>query len=74
MFLHSHLGLFWLIGAIIVIIPFYRILGRIGFTPWLSVLTVIPLVNIIFIYYIAFSDWPIQKAPSATGGTGTPAA
>jgi uncharacterized membrane protein len=68
MFVHHSLGSFWLIGAIIVIIPFWRILERLGYSPWLSLLMAIPLVNLIFIYIVAFSDWPSQKAV-APGGT-----
>jgi hypothetical protein len=59
-------GLFWLIGAIIIILPFWRICERIGYSPWLSLLMAIPLVNLIFIYFLAFSTWPGGK--STAGG------
>ena len=68
---HQHLFFPWLIGAIIVIIPVHRICSRVGLNPWLSLLMAIPLVNIIFVYFLAFSDWPIQKAPPAVPGSGT---
>ena len=58
---------FWLIGAIIAIIPFWRICDRVGLSPWLSLLLLIPIVNIIFVYYVAFTDWPSQRGSS--GGT-----
>lgn len=57
----------WLIGSIIAIIPFWRICERAGLSPWLSLLLLIPLVNIIFVYYVAFTDWPAQR-----GSAGTP--
>ncbi|HVS76761.1 MAG TPA: hypothetical protein VHE11_07490 [Steroidobacteraceae bacterium] len=57
---------FWLIGAIIAIIPFWRICDRAGLSPWLSLLLLIPLANIIFVYYVAFAEWPSQR-----GGTGS---
>ena len=68
---HEHnLGPFWLIGAIIAIIPFWRICARIGYSPWLSLLMAIPLINLVFIYFLAFSDWPSQqKGTVAVGGT-----
>ena len=64
---------FWFIGTIIAIIPFWRICERAGLSPWLSLLLFIPLVNIIFVYYVAFAEWPSQRGN--TGGTlpgGTP--
>ncbi len=65
--LHS----FWLIGAIITIIPFWRICDRTGLNPWLSFLLFIPLANIIFPYYVAFADWPARRSGlDGTGGTG----
>jgi hypothetical protein len=64
-----NLGPFWLIGAIVVIIPFWRICQRVGYSPWLSLLMALPLVNLIFIYILAFSNWPSQKAPVVSGGT-----
>ena len=64
-----NLGPFWLIGAIIAIIPFWRICQRIGWSPWLSLLMALPLVNLIFIYVLAFSNWPSQKGTVVSGGT-----
>jgi hypothetical protein len=64
-----NLGPFWLVGAIIAIIPFWRICQRIGWSPWLSLLMAVPLVNLIFIYILAFSNWPSQKGTVVSGGT-----
>jgi hypothetical protein len=67
MYYHHSFG-FLLIGALIAIIPFWRICARAGYSPWLSLLIVIPLVNVIFIYFLAFSAWPSQK-PAVAAGT-----
>jgi hypothetical protein len=64
-----HLGPFWLIGAIIGIIPFWNICKRIGWNPWLSLLIALPLANIIFIYFLAFSQWPRDRGTVAPSGT-----
>jgi hypothetical protein len=69
MFGHNSYGLVWVIAEIILIIPFWRICRRVGWSPWLSLLLAIPLVNIIFVYVLAFSDWPLQKGTVAPGGT-----
>jgi hypothetical protein len=68
MFHSGGLGFYGLIGAIIAVIPFWRICGRLGYSPWLSLLIIIPLANIVLLYFLAFADWPLQRgtAPSGT--------
>lgn len=67
---YSHnLGPFWLIGAIITIIPFWRICQRVGWSPWLSLLLALPLAGIIFLYILAFSQWPSQRGTVVPGRT-----
>ena len=63
-------GLFWPVAAIIFIIPFWRICVRVGLSPWLSLLLLIPLANIIFVYYVAFGDWPTQRSVPPGFGPG----
>ena len=46
---HGFLGFFWPIAAIIAIIPFWRICDRVGLSPWLGLLLLIPLAKIIYI-------------------------
>lgn len=67
--MHHGFGLPWLIVAAIAVVPFWRLCARVGYSPWLSLLIVVPLVNLGFIYFLAFSQWPSQKgtAPSAPG-------
>jgi hypothetical protein len=48
----------WLIFAVIAVVPFWRLCNRVGYSPWLSLLVLVPLINVIFIYYLAFSAWP----------------
>jgi hypothetical protein len=42
----------------IVIYPVGRILGRLGSSPFWSVLAVIPLINLAALWLLAFRDWP----------------
>jgi hypothetical protein len=58
-------GFTWLVFLIIGIIPFWRLCNRAGFSPWLSLLIAVPLANIIFIYFLAFSEWPSHKSGAA---------
>lgn len=44
--------------AVLLLYPIGRILGRIGLSPFWSVLAVIPLVNLIALWVLAFAEWP----------------
>jgi hypothetical protein len=65
---HHGLGAAWLIFAVITVLPFWRICSRVGHSPWLSLLMLVPLINVIFIYYLAFSEWPFERSGAATPG------
>jgi hypothetical protein len=45
--------------------PFWVILKKAGFTPWLSLLMLIPVVNLVALYIVAFSRWKAVSPPSA---------
>lgn len=51
--------IFILIFSVIVIIPMWFIWKKAGFTPWLSILSIIPAVNLIMLYVLAFSQWKV---------------
>ena len=54
----------WLIFAATVAIMVYpagRIIKRIGFSPFWSVLVFVPLVNPVALWILAMVDWPEQK-------------
>jgi hypothetical protein len=55
-------GLLALFVLPVVIIPYWMIFKKAGFAPALSLLIVIPLVNLIVIYVIAFSDWKFDAS------------
>lgn len=55
---------YWLILIIyvaIIVVPFWRIFKKAGYTGALSLLALIPLVNIILLWVFAFSKWPVEK-------------
>lgn len=54
--------LFWVVGIVIVIIPFWKIYAKAGFSKWLSLLMIVPLVNLIVLYVVAFSTWPAHRS------------
>jgi hypothetical protein len=61
MYNHYELGPFWIVAIAIAVVPFWRICKRVGHSPWLSLLIAVPLLNILFIYFLAFSQWPSLK-------------
>ena len=52
-----------LVGLAILIVPFWFICKKAGFSPWLSLLNAIPLGNLILIYVLAFAEWKVAPAP-----------
>jgi hypothetical protein len=54
--------LFWplmmLVYAAFIVVPFWFIFRKAGYSPWLGLLMVVPIVNLIVLYVFAFSDWP----------------
>ncbi len=53
------------LGMVIFIIPTWFICKKAGFSPWLSLLTIIPLGGLILLYVLAFAEWktsPVQQA------------
>ena len=53
---------FWFIVMIaIVAYPAGRILGRIGFSPFWSIVFFIPVLNLIALWVLAFTDWPAKE-------------
>lgn len=58
-----------LIGVLLLIIPLWKICGRAGFNPALSLIAIIPLLGLLIVGGIlAFSEWPVSKSRSSTQG------
>jgi hypothetical protein len=50
-------GLIWaLVVAILVIVPFWKILPRYGISKYFAILTVIPAIALVLLWIIAFKD------------------
>lgn len=50
--------LFWLVWAAVVIVPFWKINQKAGYSGYWALLLLVPLANLIYLYYLAFSTWP----------------
>lgn len=51
------------ISMAIVIIPFWFICKKAGFSPWLTMLNILPLGGIVLWYILAFAEWKVVPAP-----------
>lgn len=50
-----------LIGAwLFVVWPAARVCSRLGFSPWVGVLAIVPLANFLLLWWLAYTRWPIQ--------------
>jgi hypothetical protein len=52
--------IFWIVFMAILIVPFWFICKKAGFSPWLSLLNLIPLGTLILLYILAFSEWKVM--------------
>jgi hypothetical protein len=41
----------------IIIVPFWFICRKAGFSPWLSLINIVPLGSLILLYVLAFAEW-----------------
>jgi hypothetical protein len=53
--------LWFIVMIAAVVYPVARILSRIGFSPLWSIVMFVPLVNLIALWILAFTDWPGRR-------------
>jgi hypothetical protein len=53
----------FVIALAILLIPFWFICKKAGFSPWLTLLNIIPLGNLVLLYVLAFAEWKVVPAP-----------
>lgn len=63
--------LFILVCAAVLIVPFWKIMERLGYSPYLSLLMVLPFLNLGLLYYMAFTDWPVERDSGVQPPAGT---
>lgn len=47
--------------AAAIVVPYWKIFSKAGFSRYLSLLMVIPFANLILLYYVAFAEWPLHR-------------
>ena len=58
--------LMMLVVAAAIIVPFWFIFSKAGYSKWLSLFMIFPLVNVILFYFLAFSKWPSLRNATAS--------
>ncbi len=49
------------LAGLLIVLPFWMICKKAGFTPALSLLMLVPVANIILPFYLAFASWPALR-------------
>ena len=55
-------GFFGVFFSIIVLIPFWFIFKKAGFSPFLALLMLLPFAGIFVLYFLAFARWNVVPA------------
>ncbi len=53
--------LFFIVWIVVFLVPLWRIVSKAGFNGALSLLSLIPLVNIVMLWVFAFVKWPHER-------------
>ncbi|MGM0480544.1 MAG: hypothetical protein ACQEQZ_01290 [Pseudomonadota bacterium] len=56
------MGFLWmLVVGILLVVPTWRICQRIGYPGPIGLLILVPIANIVLLYFIAFSKWQTSQ-------------
>ena len=55
-----------LVASIVIIVPLWKVFSKAGYSGALSLGMTLPLVNIVLLYFLGFSDWPVLKQLKAS--------
>jgi hypothetical protein len=44
-----------------VLLPACRICIKAGYPSWAGIFALVPLLNVLFLWFVAFSEWPLEK-------------
>jgi glycerol-3-phosphate acyltransferase PlsY len=57
---------------LICLLPFYKIFSKAGYPGLLCLTLIVPLLNVIMLLFLAFSEWPVLKELQALKQRPTP--
>ncbi len=47
--------------ATVIVLPFWRIFPKAGFSRWWSLAMVVPILNFVLLFSLAFREWPVHR-------------
>jgi hypothetical protein len=47
--------------TVVMLIPYWKILTKAGYSGALSLLLLLPLANVVILFWFAFTEWPLEK-------------
>jgi hypothetical protein len=53
--------LWFIVMIVVVAYPVGRILSRIGLSPLWVIVMFIPILNLVALWILAFTDWPVER-------------
>ncbi len=53
-----------LVVGVLVVVPVWRICTKAGYSGWLSLLVLVPIANLVLLYFLAFAEWPLERRDS----------
>ena len=66
------LPIIFIVAMAVVIIPTWFVCKKAGFSPWLSLLVIVPFGGLILLYVLAFAEWKVVPAPQQAWTPGPP--
>jgi uncharacterized protein (DUF983 family) len=67
--MHGGFGFFgMLVVGALVVVPLWRICIRIGHPGWISLAALVPIANLLLLYFLAFSEWPLERRSGGQPG------
>ena len=44
--------------VVVTVVPFWMICTKAGFPGWYSLAVLLPVLNVVLLFYLAFAEWP----------------
>ncbi len=59
--------LIFLIGFLVVVVPYVKIIQKAGYSGWWVIVGFIPVVNLIMLWVFALARWPVEDRAAGIG-------
>lgn len=50
-----------IVVIVLIVLPYVKIFQKAGHSGWLAICMLLPILNIIILFWFAFSKWPIEQ-------------